>query len=57
MNYAIEVLEKERHLLEKCLSEWEIKTQYVEARKSREIMLKDIQEAILKIRNPEALEL
>lgn len=45
MYYAIELLEKEKQILEKCLSEWDIK-QYPEARKEREDRLKSINKAI-----------
>ena len=48
-NYAIEVLEKEIYLLEKCLSEWEIKTKYIEARASREKMLSDLKWSLIMI--------
>lgn len=43
--YSIEVLEKERQLLNDCLSEWDLK-QYPEARKERENRLKDIDETL-----------
>ncbi len=41
MNYAIEVLEKEKRLLEICLSEWDLNN-YPEAKKERAEKLKDI---------------
>jgi len=48
-NYAIEVLEKEIYLLEKCLSEWQL-NQYKEARNQRETKLNQLKEAIIKIK-------
>jgi hypothetical protein len=45
MNYAIEILEKEKQLLKDCLSEWECK-EYSEALKDRNNKLKDIEKAI-----------
>ena len=45
MNYAIEVLEKEKTLLLKCLSDWDIKL-YPEAFKERNNRIKDIEKAI-----------
>lgn len=49
-SYAVEVLEKEKQLLKKCLSEWDVK-QYPEARKEREDRLKSINKAINHLRN------
>ena len=46
MSYSIQVLEREKHLLEKCLNEWESK-EYQEAKKERETKLKDINESII----------
>jgi len=43
--YAIEVLEKEKQLLNDCLSDWDLQ-QYPEARKERENRLKDIDETL-----------
>ena len=57
MRYAIATLEKEIYLLEKCLSDWDVKTQYAEARNARERMLKDLRDAIDKIRTPKTSEL
>jgi hypothetical protein len=45
MNYAIEVLQKEKVILEKCLSEWDEK-KYPEARNQRNEKLKDLQKTI-----------
>lgn len=45
MNYAIETLQKEADLLEKCLSEWECKN-HPEAKKEREKKLNDLYIAI-----------
>ncbi len=44
-NYAIEILEKELFLIEKCLSEWEL-NKYREARIEREIKLNELRQAI-----------
>jgi hypothetical protein len=43
--YPINILEKEKELLEKCLTEWESK-EYPEAKKERERKLKEINKAI-----------
>lgn len=48
MSYSIQILEREKHILEKCLNEWESK-EYQEAKKERENKLKDINEAIIKL--------
>lgn len=48
MTYAIEILEKEKAILEKCLSEWD-EREYPEAKKEREKRLKDINKAIEKL--------
>ena len=45
MNYAIEVLEKEKTLLLKCLSDWDTKS-YPEAFKERNNRIKEIEKAI-----------
>jgi hypothetical protein len=45
MNYAIEVLEKEKTLLLKCLTDWDVK-EYPEALKDRNNKIKDIEKAI-----------
>ena len=45
MNYAIEILEKEKQLLKDCLNGWECK-EYPEALKDRNNKLKDIDNAI-----------
>ena len=42
---AINVLNREKELLEKCLTEWESK-EYPEAKKERERKLKEINKAI-----------
>lgn len=49
MNYAVEVLEKEIHLIEKCLSEWEL-SQYREARIERIKKLDDLKQAIRELK-------
>ncbi len=49
MNYAIEVLEKEINLIEKCLSEWEL-SQYREARIERIKKLDDLKQAIRELK-------
>jgi len=48
MNYAIEVLEKEKALIEKALNNWECK-EYPEAKKERDKRLKELNEAIKKL--------
>jgi len=45
MNYAIEVLEKERQLLENCLSKWD-EENYPDARKERNDKLRNLVKAI-----------
>ena len=45
MTYAIEILEKEMLLLEKCLSKWEAES-YPEARKERNEKYKNLVKAI-----------
>lgn len=50
MGYAIEILEKEKQILEKCLSEWDCKN-YPEAKKEREERLKSINKAIKNLIN------
>ena len=41
MNYSIEILEKEKHLLNSCLSAWDL-NHYPEARKDRQKRIDDI---------------
>jgi len=48
-NYAIKILEKEIYLLSNCLSDWHI-SQYPEAKKEREIKLKELKESIKKLK-------
>jgi hypothetical protein len=50
MNYAIEILEKEKQILKNCLSEWQSKN-YPEAKAERENRLKNLEKAILIIKN------
>ena len=50
MEYAIEVLEKENYLIEKCLSEWEL-NQYREARIQREIKLNQLKQAVIELKS------
>lgn len=45
MNYALEVLTKERALIEKALSEWHEQS-YPEAKKDRNSKLKNLNKAI-----------
>jgi len=49
MTHAIQTLEKEKQLLTDCLSDWDLQ-QYPEARKEREIKLKEINNALEKLR-------
>lgn len=49
MNYAINLLEREIHILEKCLNEWESEN-HPEAKKDREIKLNQLREAVLKLK-------
>jgi len=49
MNHAIEILEKEKELLERCLSDWDLK-HYPEARKNRNCKLRDLKNAINKLK-------
>lgn len=49
MNYAVEVLEKEINLIEKCLSQWEL-SQYREARIERIKKLDDLKQAIRELK-------
>lgn len=49
MEYAIEVLEKEIYLIEKCLSEWEL-NQYREVRIQREIKLNQLKQAVRELK-------
>lgn len=48
-NYAIEILEKEIVLLEKCLSEWDC-LNYPDAKKDRENKLKDLKNGLKTIK-------
>lgn len=50
INYSIEVLEREKYLLNMCLSTWD-ENHYPEARKERERKLKDIENTLNKIKN------
>ena len=50
MKYSIEVLEKEKQLLEKCLSDWEL-NKYPEARKERLNKLTDLNNVIKLVNN------
>lgn len=45
MDYVINLLEKEKHLLEKCLTEWEC-TEFPLAKKEREERLEQVNKAI-----------
>jgi hypothetical protein len=42
MNYSIEILEKEKHLLNSCLTSWDLK-HYPESRKDRQKRVDDIE--------------
>jgi len=44
-NYAIELLEKEIYLIEKCLNEWEL-NKYPEAKTERELKLSQLKFAL-----------
>jgi hypothetical protein len=48
MNYAIEILENELNILQRCLNEWESEN-YPEAKKERQKRLNDINNAIDKL--------
>jgi hypothetical protein len=48
MNYAIEILENELNILQRCLNEWDCQM-YPEAKKEREKRLNDINNAINKL--------
>jgi hypothetical protein len=50
MNYAVELIIKEISILEKCLIEWETEL-YPEAKKERDKRLKELNEALNKIKN------
>ena len=50
MDYAIELLEKEKHQLEIILSIWEL-DHYPDARKERDKRLKDLEKAIEILKN------
>jgi archaellum biogenesis ATPase FlaH len=54
MNYAIEILEKEKSLIEKALTNWETK-EYPEAKKQREKRLNELNDAIKAIDNKKYL--
>ncbi len=45
MNYAIELIEREISLLERCLSAWECK-EYPDAKKQRDKLLNELNEAL-----------
>lgn len=45
MNYSIEILEKEYHLLNNCLTGWDL-NHYPEARKDRQKRLDDVFQCI-----------
>ena len=45
MEYVINLLEKEKHLLEKCLTEWE-SNEYPLAKKEREEKLEQVNKAL-----------
>lgn len=49
MNYAVQLIEKEINILEKCLNEWET-NQYPEAKQEREKRLKELKEALILIK-------
>ena len=49
MNYAIEILEKEIYLIEKCLSEWE-NQKYREARIERIKKLDELKQAVRELK-------
>ena len=50
MSYSIEVLEKEKQLITKCISEWDI-NHYPEARDVRINKLKDLNNSIKLLNN------
>jgi hypothetical protein len=50
MNYAIQVLENEKALIEKALSKWECEN-YPEAKKERTIRLMQLNNAIIKLKD------
>jgi len=45
MKYSIEILEKEKHLINACLSDWDLKN-HPEARKDRQKKLDDLDQCI-----------
>ena len=47
-NYAIQILEKEIYLIEKCLSDWEL-NKYPEIKKERELKLSQLKFAMIAI--------
>jgi hypothetical protein len=49
-NYAIQVLEREIYLIEKCLSEWEL-MQYREARIERIKRLDELKQAVRELKH------
>jgi len=48
MNYAIEILQNELNILQRCLNEWDSQM-YPEAKKERQKRLNDINNAIDKL--------
>ena len=50
MKYAIELIEREINLLQRCLSEWECK-EYPDAKKERDKRLNELNEALNKLTN------
>ncbi len=51
MDYVIEILERERSILERCLNNWESE-QYSEAKKERDKRLKEVLSAIELLKSP-----
>jgi hypothetical protein len=49
MNYAIEILEKEIDLIERCLSEWDL-SQYPESRIERNKKLTELKQSVIKLK-------
>lgn len=45
MKYAIQILKKERDLINKCLTEWD-RNEYPEARRRQEDKVKELDDAI-----------
>jgi hypothetical protein len=50
MKYAIQILENEINMIQRCLTEWESK-EHQEAKKEREKRLKELNEALNKLTN------